>query len=1050
MRSTFLMAIALFFVVCGFCLKDFASTAGKNRHAWRCKAKLNTEAPPSGRSKSHAELPAQIPSTAAICICGKKCKGSRGLKAHQRSCRSIRTFESDLRQEMEAFAVNEDNGDVIDDLQKEFSCNDSAELKRGVRLPRKPEEWDTANKYFHASLPQENSSLKEATQRFNETVYDYFARTYGTVGEISRVTQAKLDQYSSYSKNKLKKILKNLKANQSDQEEIKTVAKLLRSKLVDNAIITTDHDKEIQANFWGYCKMFIDKATRVTPKFSKEACFRYFSKSFSALPTKNPITIPSWIPTLSKPAVPFNCRPPSYKEVCKVVTRMKTSASPCPLDQISVICLKRCPYLRTYLTWLCSRVWAENNLPPQWRKAVTILIFKHGQDDEPSNFRPITLEPVCLKIFTSILRNRIYTFLIANGYAESNIQKGFVPGLSGTFEHIAEMGHIINQARINNRSVTITLIDLKNAFGEVRHDIIKTVLDFHHIPEDICALVTALYADFATAIATDTYITNFVPIKKGVLQGDCLSPLLFNMLMNTFIQYVSAKSFETYGYQFSKLFAHRHWLQFADDAAAISSLEAGNQVLLNAFSRWCAWSRMSIRVDKCSTFGMRKIGSCMKQVKPSLFINNERIRPVEIDESFTYLGKHFNFRMTSDKHKTKLLEQTASLLTTITDLPLHPRFKILLYRKYALAKISWDLTVSDVTITWVKQALDTQVCSCLRYWLDIPVSGTLNIATLTQRKYGLSIVLPSARFLQCQVTYRSRLNKSNNKDIVAIHQLTSFGRNVQVDQYKSTKEAIKDTRRKTEDRIVTKLACQSIVVKAIWRSALSSTNKNWQRALESMPRSIYNFGIRYLNNSLPNRSNLHRWGSAQSPICTICPNCQTLGHVVGGCTTALVEGRYNWRHNSILLNFARAMKSLANVSIYCDLDGYEFNSPSTISGDKLRPDFIAMKDNQMYIMELTVGFETNTAKNAQRKLEKYKDLVAPLPNKAKFLNFSMSALGTVDMSADNYLEWTSDLGMSRSVAEVLMQKLMKVAMRTTYYIFCRRDQPWSSPAIMTW
>ena len=29
---------------------------------------------------------------------------------------------------------------------------------------------------------------------------------------------------------------------------------------------------------------------------------------------------------------------------------MKPSGSPCPLDQISVISLKRCPYLRTYLT----------------------------------------------------------------------------------------------------------------------------------------------------------------------------------------------------------------------------------------------------------------------------------------------------------------------------------------------------------------------------------------------------------------------------------------------------------------------------------------------------------------------------------------------------------------------------------------------------------------------------------------------------------------------------------------------------------------------------
>ena len=28
---------------------------------------------------------------------------------------------------------------------------------------------------------------------------------------------------------------------------------------------------------------------------------------------------------------------------------LKSSASPCPLDQVSIIVLKKCPYLRTYL-----------------------------------------------------------------------------------------------------------------------------------------------------------------------------------------------------------------------------------------------------------------------------------------------------------------------------------------------------------------------------------------------------------------------------------------------------------------------------------------------------------------------------------------------------------------------------------------------------------------------------------------------------------------------------------------------------------------------------
>ena len=46
--------------------------------------------------------------------------------------------------------------------------------------------------------------------------------------------------------------------------------------------------------------------------------------------------------------------------------------------------------------------------------------------------------------------------------------------------------------------------------------------------------------------------------------------------------------------------------QFADDAAVITIHESQNQHLLNRFSIWCKWADMIVRVDKCSTFGIKK------------------------------------------------------------------------------------------------------------------------------------------------------------------------------------------------------------------------------------------------------------------------------------------------------------------------------------------------------------------------------------------------------------------------------------------------------------
>ena len=87
----------------------------------------------------------------------------------------------------------------------------------------------------------------------------------------------------------------------------------------------------------------------------------------------------------------------------------------------------------------------------------------------------------------------------------------------------------------------------------------------------------------------------------------------------------------------------------------ITSLESENQHLLNRFSSWCEWSDMIIRVDKGSTFGIKKAVTRSIQHLPKLFINNNVIATTKMEESFCNLGRHFDFSMSNDKHKAKLI-----------------------------------------------------------------------------------------------------------------------------------------------------------------------------------------------------------------------------------------------------------------------------------------------------------------------------------------------------------------------------------------------------------
>ena len=147
--------------------------------------------------------------------------------------------------------------------------------------------------------------------------------------------------------------------------------------------------------------------------------------------------------------------------------------------------------------------------------------------------------------------------------------------MSGTFEHIGEMPHLINHSRLKQRSLTIMLIYLRKAFGEVNHNLIQSVFRYHHAPHEICDIVNNLYMDFHLAVMT----------CKGVLQGDCFSPLIFNMVVNTFIQSIMEDNFTNFGYRIGDGVISRNWFQFADDAGAITCLESENQLLLKVLQQ---------------------------------------------------------------------------------------------------------------------------------------------------------------------------------------------------------------------------------------------------------------------------------------------------------------------------------------------------------------------------------------------------------------------------------------------------------------------------------
>jgi hypothetical protein len=136
-------------------------------------------------------------------------------------------------------------------------------------------------------------------------------------------------------------------------------------------------------------------------------------------------------------------------------------------------------------------------------------------------------------------------------------------------------------------------------------------------------------------------------------------------------------------------------------------------------------------------------------------------------------------------------------------------------------------------------------------------------------------------------------------------------------------------------------------------------------------------------------------------------------------------------------------------SLYADVPG--FKSPSIITGDAYRPDLLlSLSNGSLYVVELTVGYETNLENNVKRKKAKYRELVRQLDENFNFFNLSMSSLGIFAQECSTFLEMLGNVGLDKNYQTYCVRKMMTIAIRSgTYYIFCCRNKEWESPDLLT-
>ena len=89
--------------------------------------------------------------------------------------------------------------------------------------------------------------------------------------------------------------------------------------------------------------------------------------------------------------------------------------------------------------------------------------------------KPIALQNSIYKIYAAILAKRLACWCIDNRTI-SPMQKGFLP-YEGCFEHSFLMSSLFEDSKCRCRELRVVWFDLRNAFGNVTHDLLFDMMN---------------------------------------------------------------------------------------------------------------------------------------------------------------------------------------------------------------------------------------------------------------------------------------------------------------------------------------------------------------------------------------------------------------------------------------------------------------------------------------------------------------------------------------------------------------------------------------------
>ena len=157
------------------------------------------------------------------------------------------------------------------------------------------------------------------------------------------------------------------------------------------------------------------------------------------------------------------------------------------------------------------------------QSSITRLIYKKGERKSLKNWRPISLLNVDYKIASKALANRLLKVLPR--IIHSN-QTCSVPGRT-IFENLFLLRDTLDHIERTNETGILVSLDQEKAFDRLDRSFLTNVLHRFGFGPDFSRWINTLYSNASMKVIVNGYLTESIPLERGVRQGDSLSPLLY-------------------------------------------------------------------------------------------------------------------------------------------------------------------------------------------------------------------------------------------------------------------------------------------------------------------------------------------------------------------------------------------------------------------------------------------------------------------------------------------------------------------------------------------